>query len=293
MSGIYKTALDKIPFKALTNKCIVLDLDETLVHSNENLSELNSLGLMRDPQLIDLRNRVYELSMDDVVYKKGQGLKTEMWGITRPHVKEFLISCFAYFKVVAVWSAGKKKYVESIVDYLFKDIRRPHIVYSREKCETLNDSNKTLTKPLMKMINSEPGLDRYMSLENTFIIDDRKTVFEVPNPNNGIQIPPYEPKFNIRSLRTDDIALKQLMTWLLKPEVMNSSDVRLLNKENIFDMSVTVNDFNEDEDEEIPIDYNIFRHSNSNYIANNSNSKISRLKPAFLTDGSEQIEEII
>lgn len=237
MSSLYKTALDEIPYKSLTDKCIVLDLDETLVHSNENLSELKELGIMTNPELMDLRNRVYEMNMDDVVYKKGQGVKTEMWGITRPHVKEFLIACFSYFKVVAVWSAGKKKYVDTIVNFLFRDIKRPHVVWSRDRCD--KTSTNLLTKPLEKMIKGVPGLSRYMSLENTFIIDDRKTVFSGPNPDNGIQIPAYIPPFNVRGLRTDDIRLKQLMRWFLRSDVMNSTDIRDLDKSNVFDTDIT------------------------------------------------------
>jgi TFIIF-interacting CTD phosphatase-like protein len=242
MSSFYKSALDKIPFKALTNKCIVLDLDETLVHSNENIDELKRLGIMSDPALIDLRRRTYQITMDDVVYKKGTGVKTEMWGIVRPHVREFLIACFSYFKCVIVWSAGKRKYVDAIVDYLFKDIKRPHVVYSYDQCE--KTSNNLIVKPLQKMIKKEPGLNKYMSLENVFMIDDRETVysgFVGDNPDNGIQIPAYRPAFNIHNLRSDDIALKQLMTWFLRPEVMNSTDVRELDKTAVFDTDVTIN----------------------------------------------------
>lgn len=267
MNNLYKTAVNDIPVKPLTNKCIVLDLDETLVHSNENLSQLRDLNIMNNPKLIDLRGRVYELSMDDVVYKKGQGIKTEMWGITRPHVKEFLIACFSYFKVVAVWSAGKKKYVEAIVDYLFKDIKRPHVIYSRDDCEKTTDN--ILTKPLEKMMKQEPGLAKYMTLENTFILDDRKSVFETPNPDNGIQIPAYIPDFNERSLRTDDIAFKQLMTWLLRPEVMHSLDVRDLDKSNIFNHDVAIGDTGNNGF--IPLDYNIVNYKDQD--------KISVLKP--------------
>ena len=242
MSSFYKSALDKIPYKSLTDKCIVLDLDETLVHSNEKMDQLKELGIMTDPALIDLRRRTYQITMDDVVYKKGLGVKTVMWGIVRPHVKEFLVSCFSYFKVVIVWSAGKRKYVDAIVDYLFKDIKRPHVVYSYDECE--RTSTNLLVKPLTKMIENEHGLSKYMSLENSFMIDDRRTVyagFENDNPDNGIQIPAYKPSWNIHSLRSDEIALKQLMTWFLKPEVMNSPDVRELDKSTVFDTDVTIN----------------------------------------------------
>lgn len=242
MASFYKTTLDGIPFKALTNKCIVLDLDETLVHSNENMAQLQELGIMTDPNLLDLRQRTYQITMDDVVYKKGEGIKTTMWGIVRPHVKEFLVSCFSYFKVVIVWSAGKRKYVDAIVDFLFKDIRRPHIVYSYDQCE--RTSNNLIVKPLTKMIEKEPGLSKYMSLANSFIIDDRNTVYSGyigDNPDNGIQIPAYNPAFNLHSLRSDDISLKQLMTWLSGHEVMDSPDVRTLDKSMIFRTNVTIN----------------------------------------------------
>lgn len=241
MTSLYKSASDKIPFKALTDKCIVLDLDETLVHSNEKIDDLERLKIMEDPSLLDLRRRTYQITMDDVVYKRGTGVKTVMWGITRPHVKQFLINCFSYFKVVAVWSAGKRKYVDAIVDFLFKDIKRPHVVYSYDECE--RTPNGLLVKPLRKMIQNEPGLDKFMSLKNTFIIDDRNTVyqgFENDNPNNGIQIPPYKPAFNFPAMRSDDIRLKQLMNWFLSPEVMSSKDVRDLDKTTIFNTAITV-----------------------------------------------------
>src|SRR5581483_11219724 len=154
-----------------TNKCIVLDLDETLVHSHpeSHIELLRELKIYSKAEYIDLRERIYKITMDDVVDKKGTGVKTEMWGILRPHVKEFLEFCFKYFKIVIVWSAGMKNYVNVIVDFLFKDIKRPLIIWDRNEIEKLPDG--TLIKPLNKLINTVPGLNKYMSLENTFIVD--------------------------------------------------------------------------------------------------------------------------
>jgi TFIIF-interacting CTD phosphatase-like protein len=239
--SLYRTALNDIPSKPLTDKCIVLDMDETLIHSCEDIGKLKELNILCDPAKLDLKKRTYVLSLDDVVYKNGTGIKTDIWGIVRPHVKEFLISCFAYFKTVIVWSAGKRKYVEAIVDHLFKDIRRPHVIYTRDDCEIGNGN--LLVKPLQKMIDNENGLSKYMSLKNTFIVDDRLSVFEYDNPDNGIQIPAYKPDFNEHSLRTDNIALKQLMIWLNRPEVMDCKDVRELDKSEIFQKNST-NDTN-------------------------------------------------
>lgn len=231
---MYRSDLSKIPAKPLTDKCIVLDLDETLVHSHgeANIDLLKQLKIFTDPNLIDLRDRVYKITMDDVVYKRGTGEKTEMWGILRPHLREFLIFCFTYFKLVIVWSAGRKNYVHAIVDQIFKDLRRPHIIYTFDDIEKL--PNGTLIKPLNKIINNIPGMKKHMGLENTFIIDDRTSVFHEPNPDNGIEIPAYKPTFNAKGIKADNNGLIQLMNWFMKPEVINSRDVRNLDKSKIF-----------------------------------------------------------
>ena len=228
---LFKTEL---PEKPLTNKCIVLDLDETLVHSHHegNIELMKELEIFTNPKYLDLRKRTYKITMDDVVHKKGEGAKTEMWGITRPHLTEFLIFCFTYFKVVIIWSAGRNKYVHSIVDHIFKDLKRPTIVWTYDNLSKL--SNNTLIKPLSKMIEHIPGLSKYMSLENSFIIDDRLSVFQQPNPNNGIQIPAYNPSMTPESMRKNDNRLQQLMKWFQQSEVINCKDVRTLNKTNIF-----------------------------------------------------------
>ena len=231
---MYNSDLNKIPDKPLTDKCIVLDLDETLVHSNAeaNIDLLKEMKLFSDPKNMDLRQRTYKITMEDVVHKKGEGNKTEMWGVFRPHVRDFLIFCFSYFKIVIVWSAGRKNYVHRIVDHLFSGLKRPIVIYTFNDIEKLH--NGTLIKPLNKLIDKVPGLNKHMSLENSFIIDDRTSVFHECNPYNGIEIPAYKPAFNLESMRKDDRALKKLMKWFLSEEVVNSKDVRKLDKSKIF-----------------------------------------------------------
>ena len=217
--------------KSLTNHCIVLDLDETLVHTYDDLSSLKQLKIFSDPNLIDLRRRSYHLVIDDAG-KRGVGEKTELWGILRPHVKEFLSFCFKYFKLVIVWSAGQTKYVEAIVKILFRDLEMPHLVYSSPHCVAL--STDIRVKPLLKIIDNEPGFNKYMSLTNTFILDNTRSVFAHCNPSNGILIPDYDPSTTIEGLRSDELRLKQLIAWLLKREVMTAKDIRLLDKSRIF-----------------------------------------------------------
>ncbi len=224
----YPTRLDLIPSEPLTDRTIVLDLDETLVHTFEDLDSLKRLRIFHDPELLDLRERTYVLSLDDVVTRRGSGIETKMWGVTRPHLKEFLLFCFTYFKIVAVWSAGQKRYAESIVDFIFSDLKSPRVVYSWNECDR---SSIYLKKPLIKMIEQEK-LSDIMSLHSTIVLDDKTTTFS-NNFSNGILVPVYHPEPSIRGIKQDDIFLKQMMTWLMKDEIRSASDIRMVDKTNI------------------------------------------------------------
>lgn len=214
---------------SLTDKNIVFDIDETLVHTFEDYDKLKSLQIFTDAKNMKLRNRVYKLSLEDMFDKRGTGSQTLMWGITRPHLREFLVFSFAYFNNVTVWSAGQGPYVRAVVREIFKGIADPAAVFVWDDCE-VDDDEGIYAKPLRKMYQQIPS----MNPNNTFIIDDRTTSFSGPNPDNGILIPAYKPGANINSLNANDIAFQQLMLWLNQPEVRNSKNIRMLNKENIF-----------------------------------------------------------
>lgn len=223
---------------SLTDHCLVLDLDETLVHSFDgydeegihSLDKYAALGLENDPGLADIKSRIYHLQLNDI---NPDGTIYHLWGVCRPHLREFLIFCFSYFRVVTVWSAGQKKYVDSIVDFIFRDIGYPQIVYSREKCV---DQAGILQKPLLKMIKAEKSSG--LALSNTFALDDRQSTFDPVNKYNGILIPIYQPFISLESLRENDVSLLQLMMWLLSDEVMYVDDIRNLDKNDIFNKPV-------------------------------------------------------
>lgn len=235
MSTFYRTHFDQIPEKSITNNCIVLDLDETLVHTFDEPRDLHKLNLLTNPAYHDLRERLYFLKLEDVVERKGTGVKSNLWGITRPHVKEFLIFCFSYFKIVAVWSAGRQRYVDAIVNILFQDIAKPHVTFSWKDCKVKGES--LVGKPLSKMIATVPGLSDHMSLKNTYILDDRLANF-MENPGNGILIPVYDPDLSIKSIRRDDNHLLQFASWLQNPEVLQSEDLRSVKKTYIWSSPV-------------------------------------------------------
>ncbi len=190
----------------LTNKNIILDLDDTLVNTRESIDTIEQIDLV-DP---DARKRFYSLFLPGDYY--------HVWGMMRPGCKEFLSFCFDYFDKVIVWSAGDDKYVKSMVERLFEGLPEPDGVFSRQYCET--DGTNT-TKPLLKLQPHYPNLD----LTNSLIVDDRDHNSLTCNPDNAVIIPPYT---------QDDDALYKLMEWLLRPEVRRSSDVRTLDKTQIF-----------------------------------------------------------
>ena len=218
--------------KALTDKCLVLDLDETLVHTQSDPdNQLFEEVIFTDPKYYHLRSRCYKITMDDVVHKRGTGNKTEMWGICRPHLQEFLRDCFKYFNLVIVWSAGRKNYVHRIVDHIFRDLPRPDFILTYDDLEKLSDN--TFIKPLSKLWNIEQ-FKSVMTEKNSLIIDDRESVFLEPNPDNGIQIPAYRPSFTLEGVQEDDTELLKFRNWLFQKDVVNSKDVRALNKKKIF-----------------------------------------------------------
>jgi hypothetical protein len=234
LSAIYHVAADEIPPASITDKCIVLDLDQTLIATQENIESLKQLNILSDPNLISLRNRVYYITIEDLE-KPGIGTKYDFWGVTRPHLYEFLIFCFSYFKIVAIWSAGKRPYVEAIVDHIFKDLPQPHVIFTHDDIETGPKGH--ILKPLHKMIESNSVLRRNMSLQNTFAVDDNSMTF-FDNYNNGILIPAYDPSSSVNALARDDPSLLQLKYWLLQPEVVNARDVTVLDKSKIFSTSL-------------------------------------------------------
>lgn len=213
-----------------TKHCIVLDLDETLVHTFDRISNEQAEEIRRDPEYIKVRDRFYLIDISDPFTRKGEGHHLYMWGMLRPHLKEFLNFCFSYFQVVAIWTAGTKPYAKEIVSELSKHtIREPHIVYSKNEC--VDSSGRCSSKNLAKMISE---CNSSMNLSNTFMIDDIIDNFD-HNPNNGVLIPPYRVSpTKVSILNDNDDNLMKLMNWFKREDVMNSKDIRELDKSTIF-----------------------------------------------------------
>ena len=222
--------------KTVTDKFLILDLDETLLHTFQYEEDLTKLDNLSSPSQGDIRSRLYTIGLQDAVTDRGVGDYVEMWGIRRHYLEEFLKFSREYFKEVIVWTAGRRDYADNIVNSIFRGLTRPRVIYHYGDCVEMEyRGDRYWTKPISKMIDREQRLaDLGISLENTFIIDDRLTTF-LPNPKNGIQIPAYCPKPTEKSIRKEDNNLIKVANWFMRPDVINSKDVRDLRKNFIFD----------------------------------------------------------
>lgn len=197
------------------SKNIVLDLDETLVHTFEN--PIDILPLKKYPQMFTFLERLYSFSLE------SYNIPPSYWGIVRPYTPVFLDFCFSHFNKVIVWSAGEASYVNRIVNILFEE--RPHMVLTRDDCAI--DEKGIFYKPLGKICFSD------ICYRNTFFIDDIEYNVR-DNPQNIILIPPYHPTPSITDFEKEDETLLKIMEWLSNPEVMYCRDVRRLDKSKIF-----------------------------------------------------------
>jgi len=273
----------------LTDRILILDLDETLLHSfvdDEDLVAIKRLQYFKDYP--DLSRRAYYLDIDDVATPLGQGDNFRTWGITRPHLKEFLAFAFLYFRTVMVWTAGTRRYADSIVKEIFSGLPQPTLVYSRDECVISRDNH--YTKPIAKIIEDEDLWD-FMNLKNTLIIDDKDSNF-IPNPENGIKIPAFSPKSYIDSLRSDDNAYAQIVEWLMEPNVINAFSVQHLDKSRIFD-KIVMQPMWEKPEIKNQINERIKKLTRSNFDFPTISPAISPKYPAFVDENNDFGREVV
>ncbi len=183
----------KQPFCMSNEKILlILDLDETLIHSSSALIHQNF-----DFQVFDY-----------YVYK-------------RPYLAEFLVFCDTHFQL-AVWSSASEDYVELIVEHIFPKEIKPAFVWGREKCTRIFDyadfegisPNYEYAKILKKV--KKKGF----SFEKILILED--TPLKVQNAyGNAIYVKPFEGNL-------EDITLKNLTKYLFT--LKNVNNVRKIEK---------------------------------------------------------------
>ena len=208
-----------------TDKIIVLDLDSTIISTSTDMQLYYQLY---DNPLV--KDRLYTFELVDASNEiPGTGNICTMWGITRPYLNKFLQFIDKYFAEVRVWSAGQYKYVHAIVNVLYArlpELRRPTIIKTYDNC-------------IFQKSNIYKHLNTFSPHEQSKLIalDDRADTFS-QNPENGIQISVYEPVMLIQDILRGEVSLLQLMCWLLIPKIRHTVDIRTLNKNHIFKITL-------------------------------------------------------
>ncbi len=219
-----RTSKSFINHSSLSDHYIILDLDETLVHSfecsdSDPETKYNAKYIQSQPP--EIRERIYSIPESEMGGDPNDHRIT-VWGIFRPGAEKFLLFCCCYFKKVIIWSAGAKEYVHAIVKRLTKNIKVPITILSKGDCYKSKSEDGFYSKPI-NSIAREFGIN----IEHTFICDDRDTAFFY-NKDNGIEVPPYNP--SPRGLSEQDRCLENLQNWFWRGDVSNSPDIRHLEK---------------------------------------------------------------
>lgn len=207
---------------SVTDKSIILDMDETLIHSFERDISPGEIDI-EDSNNYDIRDRIYFFK-----YRKFGSKK--IIAVKRPYLDDFIEFCEWYFKYVIIWSAGEDTYVKENCKKIFNGHRKPWLILTREKCHGYD-----MTKPLKYLIENNL-LNNEITYKNAIIVDDRESTFLEDNPENAIHIPQFTiPSLSPRDIRTsNDDSLLKIILWLQNGEVLTSSDVRTLDKREIF-----------------------------------------------------------
>ena len=147
------------------DKLLVLDLDETLVHTWE-LADMNQYARERPP---------------DIVLEDG------MRSFKRPGVEEFLASCFVKFKAVGLWTAGTLPYALDLLPHLC-ELDDFAFVWGRERC-TYRRNLETQDTYWLKDIQK---LRKFgFPTSKILCVDDSPEKFE-RSFGNYIFMPPFE-----------------------------------------------------------------------------------------------------
>jgi hypothetical protein len=193
--------------KTLTDKCIIIDIDQTLFHIFDDSSNLKQI-----------KNRDVLSRLSSIVINK-----TVMYGITRDHLDKFIVFCFRYFKVVGIWSAGSPCYVNRVVHNIFKGYK-PDFVFTSVNTEFIVGKHGGLIfyKPLSVLFRKYKMLNKY----NTLILDDRIDI-AIKNKLNIICIPEFAPNvadYTTENIYKDDVLLK-LIDYFNNYKVINETNV--------------------------------------------------------------------
>ena len=212
-------------------KILLIDLDETLIHSDFNLEYLNDKKVKYDT-IIKFKDTEsdFEENYEDYYDMRRKKLKHELFNeekeykvgvFIRKGAKEFLTEVSKYF-VVGIFTASVKAYADAVIDYLDPNKNLIKFRLYRNNCINLND------KIFVKDLRIIKGID----IKDIILLDNSIYSFSA-QINNGILVNSF---FNDKN----DIELYNVLGYLLN-FLVKAEDVRVVN-EQFFNFDKIIND---------------------------------------------------
>ena len=152
---------------------IILDLDGTLIHTQEMVYGYEKYINYPSP------NFTFKLKNPET------GKYHSFHCHKRPYLDLFIEFLFNSCATVSVWTTATRLYADIIIRNIFtkKQISELRFIYSRNKTNRLNNSNK-----YMKILNNVFKEYPDMNQNNTILIDDDVTHLNTPNIRTNILI---------------------------------------------------------------------------------------------------------
>ena len=212
-------------------KILLIDLDETLIHSDFNFEYLNDKKVKYDT-IIKFKDTEsdFEENYEDYYDMRRKKLKHELFNeekeykvgvFIRKGAKEFLTEVSKYF-VVGIFTASVKAYADAVIDYLDPNKNLIQFRLYRDNCINVND------KIFVKDLRIIKGID----IKDIILLDNSIYSFSA-QINNGILVNSF---FNDKN----DIELYNVLGYLLN-FLVKAEDVRVVN-EQFFNFDKIIND---------------------------------------------------
>ena len=212
-------------------KLLLIDLDETLIHSDFNLEYLNDKSIKYD-EIIRFKEtqEEFEENFEDYDDLKRKKLKLSLFSeerefkvgiFIRKGAKEFLTEVSRYFEV-GIFTASVKEYADAVIDFLDPNKNLIKFRLYRNNCININD------RIFVKDLRIIKGVD----LKDAILLDNSIYSFSA-QLNNGILVNSF---FNDKN----DIELFNVFGYLLN-FLMKADDVRVIN-EQFFKFEKIIND---------------------------------------------------
>ena len=212
-------------------KMLLIDLDETLIHSDFNLEYINDKRIKYDAiiKFKETQEEFEENSEDyyDKIRKKfdipflNEEREYKVGIFVRKGAKEFLTEVSKYFEV-GIFTASVKEYADAVIDFLDPNKNLIKFRLYRNNCINVND------RIFVKDLRIIKGVD----ITDIILLDNSIYSFSA-QLNNGILVNSF---YNDKN----DIELYNVLGYLLN-YIVKAEDVRIIN-EQFFNFEKIIND---------------------------------------------------